>query len=128
MLAILQRQGELSPIQQSYRGWGTLPKLAQILERELSLNIGWDWFEQSLDASVIPSETGCSQVELTSQSPQGATTLYRADIVEDEAKTLYLPGSCGSKQVSRFVKYRVENLLVLPQELPQVYVPRYASG
>lgn len=122
-LAILQRQGNLSSIRQTYRGWGKLPKLAQILERELLLNMGWDWFEQSLDASVTPSDTGCSQVELTSQSPQGQTLLYRADIVEDEAKTLYLPGSCGSKQVSRFVKYRVENLLTLPQASPPAYIP-----
>lgn len=118
-LAILQRQGELSQIQQTYRGWGKLPKLAQILERELLLKQGWSWFEQAVEAEVI-SGAECSQVELTGQSPAGERICYRADIVEDEAKTQYLPGSCSSKQVSRFVKYRVENLLTLPTASAQV--------
>lgn len=112
-LAILHRQGDLSNIQQTYRGWGILPKLAQILERELLLHSGWSWFDCSVNATVNPIDAVCSRVELISQTLQGQRTTYQAEIVEDTA--VYLPGSCSSQKVSRFVKYRVENLLILPQ-------------
>ena len=84
----------------------------QVLERELILHYGWDWFnykvagriiEQSLDNNVI-------YAELTFEKPDGLLYTYRAELIKDESKTLSLRGSCSVMHESEFVKYVVKNL------------------
>ncbi|MHC5831708.1 MAG: sucrase ferredoxin, partial [Nostoc sp.] len=68
--SILNRTGEIQCLNKVYRGWGILPAALQILERELILRNGWDWFnykvagkilEQSLDNNTILAELSFEQ-------------------------------------------------------------------
>jgi hypothetical protein len=108
--AILHRTGDSRVLDRVYRGWGRLPRPAQILERELIRRHGWDWFQYKVDSQVQPGEDERgTHVRLICQTANGQRLVYTADIVEDESKAVYLPGSCGA-QVSKFSKYSVENL------------------
>jgi len=40
---LVQRQGALLPLRRCYRGWAGLSPLAQIVEREVWMQQGWDW-------------------------------------------------------------------------------------
>ncbi|MHC5833003.1 MAG: sucrase ferredoxin, partial [Nostoc sp.] len=81
-----------------YRGWGILPAALQILERELILQNGWDWFnykvagkilEQSLDNNTILAE-------LSFEQPSGSLYTYQAKLVKDPTKTQQLKSSCNA--------------------------------
>lgn len=110
--SIVTRTGDIKCLNKVYRGWGILPTQIQVLERELILHYGWDWFnykvagriiEQSLDNNVI-------YAELTFEKPDGWLHTYQAELVKDESKTLSLRGSCSVMHESEFVKYLVKNL------------------
>lgn len=118
--AILTRTGNLHCLQQVYRGWGILSDPAQVLERELILKHGWDWFSYRASAQVLEAEEGWSRVELSFLAPDGSRGCYRADVVEDSAKTLYLKGECSSTESYRTPQYVVKNLVTSsPQVVPR---------
>lgn len=50
--AIINRSGDLNKTASSYRGWGILPKVAQVVEKQLLLDIGWQWFNASISGIV----------------------------------------------------------------------------
>lgn len=110
--SIVTRTGDIKCLNTVYRGWGLLPNQIQVLERELILYYGWDWFnykvagriiEQSLDNNVI-------YAELTFAKPDNLLYTYQAELIKDEIKTLSLRGSCSVMHESEFVKYLVKNL------------------
>ncbi|MBD2665346.1 sucraseferredoxin family protein [Richelia sinica FACHB-800] len=110
--AILTRSGDIQYLNRVYRGWGILPPPIQILERELILRLGWDWFnyqaagkilEQSLDNNTILGE-------LSFEDPSGCFYSYQAKLVKDIAKTQSLKSSCNTTQETVVVKYAVANL------------------
>lgn len=137
--SILSRTGDIQCLNRIYRGWGILPNQIQVLERELILRHGWDWFnykvafritEQSLeqkviclDNNVIPFDNlsklskDVIQAELMVEKPDGSLYRYQADLVKDETKTVQLKGSCGASKESEFIKYSVENLRVHLEEM-----------
>ncbi len=109
---ILTRQGDLSCFEQVYRGWSLLPKKMQVLERELMLHHGWQWYDYDISYRILQesSDPDWLQVELYCQQPNGDTLIYQADIVVNEDKTLYSQGSCSSQDNSKLVKYQAKNL------------------
>ncbi|MCA1991731.1 MAG: sucrase ferredoxin [Coleofasciculus sp. S288] len=142
--SILTRTGDIKCLNRVYRGWGILPNPLQVLERELILRHGWDWFnykvasriiEQNSDYNVIHLDNLKSdsnvisldnrlrldkdviQAELTFEKPDGSVYSYQAELVKDESKTLHLKGSCGARKESEFVKYSVENLRLELEEM-----------
>ncbi|MEH2424331.1 MAG: sucrase ferredoxin [Nostoc sp.] len=107
--SILTRTGDIQCLNKVYRGWGVLPAALQILERELILKNGWDWFnykvagkilEQSLDNNTILAE-------LSFEQPSGSLYTYQAKLVKDETKTQQLKSSCNAKQELVVTKYAV---------------------
>ncbi len=110
-LTILRAQGDLNCFKRVYRGLGTLPRPAQILEQTLLLQQGWDWLHCRVEAQILKMEAESSWVELICHQPDGEMAVYHAVIQESNAH--YLPGSCGSEKVSRFVKYQVESLMLV---------------
>lgn len=58
--AIINRTGDLNKTISSYRGWAILPKIAQVVEKQLLLDIGWSWFNASAASHVKPLEDGVS--------------------------------------------------------------------
>lgn len=113
--AILTRKGDIKCLNNIYRGWGILPWAAQILERELILMHGWDWFNYKVACQIIEQneDESFNRVELTFEKPDGSSGAYRADVVEDESKTIYLRGDCDSIEIEadKTPQYSVKNLV-----------------
>jgi hypothetical protein len=56
--SIINRTGELTQTLSSYRGWSILPKVAQVVEKQLILDIGWQWFNASAASYIQLLEDG----------------------------------------------------------------------
>ena len=110
--SILTQTGDLDWITQQYRGCGMLPWAVQVLEREIILSHSWEWFNYRLEGRVLEhnEDESVNQVELVVETPEGDRYHYTATVLLDEAKTLYLKGSCNSEKTSLVEQYRIEAL------------------
>jgi hypothetical protein len=123
---ILQRAGDIQAWQHVYRGWGILPEPVQVMERELILKHGWEWFSYKIDyrMAVVNETLKQYQITLLCQKPEQPPLTYGATVAADEAKTQYLRGSCHSEQPSKMTKYTVSNLrLEAPSDCGQPLAP-----
>ncbi|WP_416669927.1 sucrase ferredoxin [Egbenema bharatensis] len=112
LTAVLTRTGDIQCLDKIYRGWGVLPWAAQVLEKQLLLTCGWDWFSHSVTAQVLDCDADetFNRVELTDKSPTGECQTYHADVVADDRCTVHLKGSCTSEKLSAITPYRVKDL------------------
>ena len=110
--SLLTRTGDINCIREVYRGWGILSIYAQILERELLLLHGWEWFKFSVESKIISQneDKTFNRIELYYKSPSNILRSCIADVVKDKNKTLYLNGSCNGEASER-VKFFAENLV-----------------
>ncbi|WP_348245589.1 sucrase ferredoxin [Leptolyngbya sp. DQ-M1] len=124
LTAILTRSGDIQCFNQVYRGWGVLPWAAQVVERELLLKHGWEWFDYQVTGRVIDhnEDESHNRVELTFarlDDPEGGTAsqhsleTYQADVIENANQALQLRGSCGSTDTYKMSQYMVQNLVRL---------------
>ena len=116
--SILTRSGDIQVLKSVYRGWGILsgsdyPIPAQLVEQELMLRYGWNWFDYKIANRIVEqNEDGSfNRVELTFETPDGAITRYRAEVVEDKSKALYLIGDCDGTEVEKLPIFFVKNLI-----------------
>jgi len=109
--SILQRSGDISCLNQIYRGWSILPRPVQILEKELALLHGWHWFDYKATGRLVEkTEDGSQQlVELEYETPKGELGAYHAELVVDPNQTVCLHGSCQSDQPKNFTKWAIQN-------------------
>lgn len=128
--SILTRTGDIKCLNRVYRGWGLLPIPIQVMERELILQYGWDWFNYKVAGKIVESnsETKAIQAEITLEKPNSDRYVYRAELVEDEIKTIQLRGSCNSLKESKFVKYSVENLRICFDSEPEENLHVYSAN
>jgi hypothetical protein len=117
--SILTRTGDIQCLSKIYRGWGILETPLQVMERELILRDGWDWFNYKVTGRIIEEniETGKISAELTCEKPDGSLHTYQSTLVKDDTKTLEIKGSCHARKKSIFVKYTVTNLSVTQTQL-----------
>lgn len=110
--SILLRKGDIRCFNRVYRGWGLLPMPIQVLEQELILQKGWEWFNYKVYCKILAETYNrtLTKVELFCKPPSGTPLIYRADIVLDESRTLHFKGSCNSEKESTYFKFAVENL------------------
>jgi hypothetical protein len=110
--AILTRMGRIQAVSPVYRGWGILPTTLQVLERELMLHYGWEWFTYKISHTILgQSETlDWIHAELCFEHLDGSIYRYQAELVQDDRKTLCLKGSCSAAKEATFIKYAVTNL------------------
>ncbi|NET58883.1 MAG: sucrase ferredoxin [Symploca sp. SIO2E6] len=110
--SILTRTGDIACLKRVYRGWSILPTSMQVVERELMLTHGWDWFNYKVAGRIIKQSFNNSTIkaELTFTKPDNSSYTYLAELVRDENRTLRLRGSCGAMKESEFVKYSVGSL------------------
>lgn len=118
--SILTHSGDIQILKSVYRGWGILsgsdyPIPAQLVEQELMLRYGWDWFNYKIANRIVEqNEDGSFNcVELTFETADDAIARYRADVVEDKSKALYLIGDCDGTEVEKLPKFFVKNLTQL---------------
>ncbi|WNZ26318.1 sucrase ferredoxin [Leptolyngbya sp. NK1-12] len=121
---ILTRTGDIQTLRSVYRGWGILPTPLQVLERELMLKCGWDWFNYKLSHTILQQseKQDWMQVELLVEQPDGTIYTYRAELTPDQKQTLCLKGSCNASNASKFVKYRVDQLHLRTVLRPEEFV------
>lgn len=115
LTAILTQSGEIQCLNQIYRGWGILPWAVQVLERELILREGWNWFNYQVTGQVLDHDADeCwNRVEIMFIRPDGTGEVYQADVVADDARTLHLRGSCGSTEIYPMSQYTIQHLTKL---------------
>lgn len=94
-LAVQVARREVTPAQVAghLRGHAGLPPLAQLLDRHLLVQHGWDWLNRARHATVETHPDGDHTVTLTASGPHGPET-YRAPV--RPAAPLHLRGSSHS--------------------------------
>jgi hypothetical protein len=110
--SILTRTGDIQCLQKVYRGWGILPAALQILERELILSQGWDWFNYKVAGKVLEQSLDNNTIlaELSFEKTSGSLYTYQAKLVKDITKTQKLKSSCNAAQETVISKYTVASL------------------
>jgi hypothetical protein len=113
--SILTRTGDIESLRKVYRGWGVLPSALQILERELMLYHGWDWFNYQVGGKIIQQSLDNNTIlaELSFEDSHGSLFIYDAKLVKDKTRTLEIKGSCNAKENSVFVKYAVDSMRIV---------------
>jgi hypothetical protein len=116
LASILTRSGDVHALKQVYRGWGCLPWAVQALERELLFQYGWDWFNHKVAFKILHQDENeiFTSVELTVELPTGDRHQYKAEIVAEQNKAVYLKGSCDADEEFPFPQYVVQKLIRLP--------------
>ena len=120
--SILTHTGDIKRFQDIYRGWGILPKSIQIVERELILWYGWDWFNYKAAGRIVEQNADKSNVfaELTFEIPDGSVYSYQAKLVKNNSKTQTLKTSCNVNHETVLVKYDVASMWLASRELVKI--------
>ena len=117
--SILTQTGNIECLNKVYRGWGILPNPLQILERELMLRLGWDWFNYKVTGKILEKSLDNQTIlgELSFEQPSGTLYTYQAKLVKDDIKTQTLKGSCDASREVVYVKYAVSNLWLVAKKV-----------
>ena len=117
--SILTQTGDIECLNKVYRGWGILPNPLQILERELMLRLGWDWFNYKVTGKILEKSLDNQTIlgELSFEQPSGTLYTYHAKLVKDDIKTQTLKGSCDASREVVCVKYAVSNLWLVAKKV-----------
>lgn len=117
--SILTRTGDITLLKKVYRGWGILPNSIQVLERELILRHGWDWFNYKVSGEIIQQNLDKNIIlaELNVEKPDGLYC-YQAKLVKDETQSVKLRASCNATQESVCPKYAVDSFCLASNKLP----------
>jgi hypothetical protein len=117
--SILTQTGDIECLNKVYRGWGILPNPLQILERELMLHLGWDWFNYKVTGKILEKSLDNQTIlgELSFEQPSGTLYTYQAKLVKDDIKTQTLKGSCDASREVVCVKYAVSNLWLVAKKV-----------
>ena len=120
--SILTHTGDIKCFKDIYRGWGILPKSIQIVERELILWYGWDWFNYKAAGRIVEQNADKSNVfaELTFEIPDGSVYSYQAKLVKNNSKTQTLKTSCNVNHETVLVKYDVASMWLASRELVKI--------
>ncbi|MBF2003609.1 MAG: sucrase ferredoxin [Synechococcales cyanobacterium M58_A2018_015] len=118
--SILMRSGPIDGLKSIYRGWSILPPPLQVLERELMLNWGWDWFRYPIATRVVErTEMPGLQAELSVLLPDGQVREYAAELIPDPEQSRCLLGSCHAAQPTEYIKYAIQSLRTSKVALPE---------
>ncbi|GGS23015.1 sucrase ferredoxin [Deinococcus knuensis] len=112
-LAVQVARREVTPAQVAghLRGHAGLPPLAQLLDRHLLVQYGWDWLNRARHATVETHPDGGHTVTLTSSGPHGPET-YRAPVLP--AAPLLLPGSSHAPARAPVAQWTLGPVTTLP--------------
>ena len=117
--SILNYSGDIECLNKIYRGWGILPNPLQILEKELILRLGWDWFNYKVTGKILEKSLDNQTIlgELSFEQPSGTLYTYQAKLVKDNLKTQALKVSCHAAQEVVCMKYAVSNLWLVAKKV-----------
>ncbi len=117
--SILNHSGDIECFHKIYRGWGILPNPLQILEKELILRLGWDWFNYKVAGKILEKSLDNQTIlgELSFEQPSGTLYTYQAKLVKDHVKTQKLKVSCHASEEVLCMKYAVSNLWLVAKKV-----------
>ena len=117
--SILTYTGDIQCLDKIYRGWGILPNPLQILEKELMLRLGWDWFNYQVTGKILEKSLDNQTIlgELSFEQPSGTHYTYQAKLVKDDVKTQPLKISCHLPGKVVCVKYAVSHLWLVAKKV-----------
>ena len=117
--SILTHTGDIQCLDKVYRGWGILPNPLQILEKELMLRLGWDWFNYQVTGKILKKSLDNQTIlgELSFEQPSGTHYTYQAKLVKDDVKTQPLKISCHAPGKVVCVKYAVSHLWLVAKKV-----------
>lgn len=117
--SILTHTGDIQCLNKIYRGWGILPTSLQILEKELMLRLGWDWFNYHVTGKILEQSLDNQTIlgELNFEQPSGTHYSYQAKLVKDDVKTQTFKISCHAPREVVCVKYAVSNLWLVAKKV-----------
>ena len=117
--SILTHTGDIQCLNIIYRGWGILPTALQILEKELMLRLGWDWFDYQVTGKILEQSLDNQTIlgELNFEQPSGTHYSYQAKLVKDDVKTQTFKISCHAPREVVCVKYAVSNLWLVAKKV-----------
>lgn len=117
--SILTHTGDIQSLRQVYRGSGILPTAVQILERELMLHHGWNWFNYKVAGKIIQQSLDNNTIlaELSFEDTSDSVFIYQAKLIKDTTRTLEIKGSCNAKENSVFVKYAVDSISLVCEKV-----------
>jgi hypothetical protein len=117
--SILTHTGDIQCLDKVYRGWGILPNPLQILEKELMLRLGWDWFNYQVTGKILKKSLDNQTIlgELSFEQPSGNHYTYQAKLVKDDVKTQPLKISCHAPGKVVCVKYAVSHLWLVAKKV-----------
>ncbi len=77
-----------------------------MLEQELFLKYGWDWLNYQVNCRIIEQSAvgDFYRVEINFLTPEQQQYSYRAEVIEDESKTVYLEVGCNASEASKLIK------------------------
>ncbi|HIK04236.1 MAG TPA: sucrase ferredoxin [Trichormus sp. M33_DOE_039] len=117
--AILTRTGDIQNLKQVYRGWGILHPALQVLERDLMLSQGWNWFNYKVAGKILEQSLDNNTIlgELTFATKSNSVYTYQAKLIKDNSKTIKVKSSCSATQSSAVVKYTVADLCLVAEDV-----------
>ena len=117
--SILTHTGDIQCLHKVYRGWGILPNPLQILERELMLRLGWDWFNYQVTGKIIEKSLDNHTIigELSFEQPPGTLYTYHAKLIKDDVKTQTVKVSCHAAKETVCLKYAISNLWLVGKKV-----------
>ncbi len=106
---ILQQIDNYEVFSHVYRGWGILPRTAQILEQHLILQWGWEWFQNRvfLPVNVIEKSETEQLTTLWYQQPDGTIGGYQGRVIHDPNENICIYGSCNASEPSTFINRKL---------------------
>ncbi|WP_414754976.1 sucrase ferredoxin [Anabaena sp. CCY 9910] len=118
-LSILTRTGDIQSLRKVYRGWGILPPVIQVLERDLMLSHGWSWFNYRVAAKILEQSLDNNTMlgELTFEQGSSSLYTYRAKLIKDIDRTINVKSSCSANQTATIVKYAVADLWLVTENI-----------
>ncbi|MGD1949577.1 MAG: sucrase ferredoxin [Leptolyngbyaceae cyanobacterium] len=108
--SLVHRQGEWSELRMCYRGWSGLSQFEQIAERDIWMQLGWDWFDYVKAGETITQSESAITVHIKFEH-NGIGGVYKADIeLMGEVETASKSGK--AMKLERVNQYRVGRLVL----------------
>ena len=117
--SILTRSGNIKDLIRVYRGWGFLPRPIQVLEKEMMLVHGWEWFDYKVEGKILQeSSDGCTfQAKLTFEKPDEFLHTFKAKLVKDDLKSMNLKAACNASEKITCTKYSIASVSLTSSQL-----------
>ncbi|QLE57674.1 sucrase ferredoxin [Nostoc sp. TCL26-01] len=114
---LVRRDNPVEHLRQFYRGWSGMTKFAQIVEREIWLQQGWDWLNYKKSGEVIAQDpihdewnADWAEVRIDFTSPDNSTQGSYFARVEAYAQVMTLFNSGHEQPLEAVKQYRVNQL------------------